>query len=68
MSQNVYSSNSSLKDLNMLKTISTLGKAITKEQLLRVNGGGAKPRKCEFSADPSTDWCCALPQGCPDGA
>jgi hypothetical protein len=49
----------------MLKNISILGKAIPKDQLLIINGGGRKPRDCAFSGDPSTDWCCALPQGCP---
>ncbi len=50
----------------MLKNISNLGKAISKDQLLSINGGGSRPNKCDFNGDPSTDWCCALPQGCPD--
>jgi hypothetical protein len=65
VSQNVYSYNVSLKNKRMLKNISNLGKAIPKDQLISINGGGRRPRECEFSGDPSTDWCCALPQGCP---
>lgn len=46
-----------------LKNISNLGKALNKSELLEINGGRLK--ECAFSGDPSTDWYCHLPQGCP---
>lgn len=53
----------------MLHQISKLGSVLTREQQQFINGSGhGKPIKCAFSADPDTDWCCHLPQGCPDAS
>ncbi len=48
---------------NLLK----LGKELSKEEQVIIAAGKVY-RKCEFSADESTDWCCHLPQGCPSNA
>ena len=48
----------------MLKNISNLGTTLNKEEQKSMNGG-INFHECIFSADPSTDWCCHLPQGCP---
>ncbi|WP_201796511.1 hypothetical protein [Tenacibaculum discolor] len=50
----------------MLKKITNLGTSLNKTEQKAINGGGGI-RECEFSADPSTDWCCHLPGGCPSG-
>jgi len=46
-----------------VKNLKKLGKALTKAEQKKINGGFFTP--CTFSADPSTDWCCHLPGGCP---
>ncbi len=48
----------------MLRNISNLGTVLTKQEQKSIEGG-IQFVKCAFSADPSTDWCCHLPQGCP---
>lgn len=37
---------------------------LSKEDQKTVSGGYQR-KKCKISADPSTDWCCHLPLGCP---
>ena len=48
----------------ILQKITNLGTSLNKTEQQAINGGGAI-RECEFSPDPSTDWCCHLPGGCP---
>ncbi|WP_299157319.1 hypothetical protein [uncultured Tenacibaculum sp.] len=48
----------------MLKNISNLGTTLGKSEQKSINGGFTF-HECAFSADSSTDWCCHLPQGCP---
>lgn len=48
----------------MLKSISNLGTTLDKSEQKTINGGFTI-NECTFSADSSTDWCCHLPQGCP---
>ena len=56
-------SNNLLNNLNM-KNLLNLGTVLNATEQKSINGGG-KPQECAFSNDPSTDWCCHLPQGCP---
>lgn len=49
----------------MLKNISNLGTILNKTEQKTINGGFTII-DCTFSADSSTDWCCHLPQGCPE--
>jgi hypothetical protein len=48
----------------MLNNISNLGSVLNKSEQQSINGSGGIV-DCTFSADPSTDWCCHLPKGCP---
>ncbi|UOB17720.1 hypothetical protein [Abyssalbus ytuae] len=48
----------------MLKYISTYGKKLSISELKNIEGKGGID-ECSFSNDPSTDWCCHLPGGCP---
>ena len=48
-----------MKKLANLKGV----KALNRKQQKEINGG--KIVRCTFSDDPSTDWCCHLPSGCP---
>lgn len=47
-----------------MKNLLNLGTVLNATEQKSINGGG-KPQECAFSNDPSTDWCCHLPQGCP---
>ncbi|MCF2874075.1 MULTISPECIES: hypothetical protein [unclassified Tenacibaculum] len=48
----------------MLENISNLGKPLNQSEQKAINGGYILI-ECSISADASTDWCCHLPQGCP---
>jgi hypothetical protein len=37
--------------------------SLTEQKMIGIKGGFDP---CDFSADPSTDWCCHLPGGYPN--
>ncbi len=49
----------------MLKNISRFAEKLSKTEQRNIIVKGGRIPYCPFSNDPSTDWCCDLPRGCP---